>query len=100
MTMAQTLLDTVLLGSVPAYPVVQLVTWYRLRGGWRLASTLPLLIMCPALLISALMFVQGSEHWPMFLIIASPPSVLYLLLVFFFGERRQRIERAYYQRDH
>lgn len=100
MTMAQTVLDTMLLGSVPAYPVLQLVSWYRLRGGWRLASTLPLLTMGPALLISALQFAQGAEHWPMFLIIASPPSVLYLLLVFFFGERRQRIERAYYERTH
>jgi hypothetical protein len=100
MTLAQTLFDTLLLGSVPAYPIVQLVAWYRLHGGWRLASTLPLLSMCPALLISGLMFVQGSDHWPMFLIIASPPSVLYLLLVLFFGERRQRIERAYYERPH
>ncbi len=97
MGVAEAMFDALVLGSVPAYPVLQLFAWYRLRGGWRLAAILPLLIMSPAMVISAAMFVQGSIHWPMFLILAALPSVVYLLLVLFFGERSQRAERAYYE---
>ena len=96
MDIAETLLDVLVLGSVPAYPVVQLFAWYRLHGGWRLAASLPLLVMSPTVLISTVMFVQGSPHWPMFLILASPAVVLYLLLVLVFDARRRRADRAYY----
>ena len=96
MEIAESLLDALVLGSVPAYPVLQMFSWYRLHGGWRLAASLPLLVMTPTVLISTVMFVQGSPHWPMFLILASPAVVLYLLLVLVFDARRRRADRAYY----
>jgi hypothetical protein len=67
-----------------AFPVYVALQWYlgrRWDGGWRIAAFLPLLVMAPLVIVALLAAVAQSNLWPVFVIFASPPAVLYLLLL-------------------
>jgi hypothetical protein len=67
--------------GVPVYVVLQ---WYMLRkweGGWRIAAFVPLIVMAPLLIYTALAFLAQSNLWPLLLILAAPPAYIYLLVL-------------------
>jgi hypothetical protein len=69
--------------TVPGYfPLQGFVLWrcWRRRRG---AALLPLLVTIPALLISIVALIQGSNLWPIWLILLTPPCFLYLVGVLF-----------------
>jgi hypothetical protein len=78
--------------SVPGYIVLQIVAWRRLDGGWRKAAMLPLILMVPVFAYSLFALFAGSNLWPIFLLFACPPGLLYLAGVF--GWRWMRRDTA------
>jgi hypothetical protein len=76
----QTLLFFAATWSVPGYWIVQALLLWRLRGHgrWQLAAALPLLPMTGFLLHAVVAFFAGSNLFPLFLIFASLPFLLYL----------------------
>ena len=75
------LFGTLIVLAVPAYLALQVYALLRLRGGWRTAALLPLLAMVPSAAVAIKLLVEGSNLWPMPVIILSPAAALYLLLV-------------------
>jgi hypothetical protein len=69
-----------IMASVPAYLVVQIWLAREWRGGWRIAALVPLIIMLPALALTVYATSQGSNLGPLALIMASPLSLLYLVI--------------------
>jgi hypothetical protein len=70
----------VIMASVPAYLVVQILLAITWRGGWRIAALVPLIIMLPALALTVYATSQGSNLGPLALIMAAPLSLLYLVI--------------------
>jgi hypothetical protein len=64
--------------AIPAYFVLQPVFLLRWRGGWRKAALVPLLLALPALVFSLFALTQGSNLWPITLIISAAIGSLYL----------------------
>ena len=71
----------VLVAGVPAYLVAQPLSVLRLRGGWRMAALVPLLLTVPALLFSLYALAGGSNLWPLTLIFAAGIGVVYLAVL-------------------
>ncbi len=68
--------------SVPAYIVVQVVL-RRASGFGRVAAVLPLLVMIPVFVLTIVNLALGKNLWPIFLLLASPLALLYVVVVSF-----------------
>ena len=76
--MEDILLDALFWGF-PVYLVLQGYTAWAWEGGWRRAALVPLLVMVPLVAFAFLAAAAQSNLFPLFVIFASPPAVLYLL---------------------
>jgi hypothetical protein len=76
--MEDILLDALFWGF-PVYLVLQAYTAWKWEGSWRLAALAPLLVMVPLVAFALLAAAAQSNLFPLFVIFASPPAVLYLL---------------------
>jgi hypothetical protein len=65
--------------TVPGYFPLQGFVLWRCWRRRRAAALLPLLVTIPALVISIVALVQGSNLWPIWLILLTPPCFLYLV---------------------
>jgi hypothetical protein len=72
------LLGMIVTLGVPAYFVAQPMALMRWRGGWRKAALAPLVLVIPAAGYSAFAFADGSNLWPMTLIVAAAIGMVYL----------------------
>ncbi len=57
------------------------VSVQRLRGGWRIAAFLPLLVVIPVLIGTILAWLQGYNVWLFFVLIGPAWLVLYHILL-------------------
>jgi hypothetical protein len=64
-----------------AYIPLQIYLFRKWRGGWRLAACLPLLLMVPVIVATAIALAKQSNLWPIVLIFAAPVGTGYLLLL-------------------
>ena len=67
--------------SAVAYVPLQIYTARKWRGGWRIAAFVPLLLMLPVCVFTAIALVQESNLWPILLIFAAPFGTAYLILL-------------------
>ena len=67
--------------SVPAYFIAQVYTLIKWKGGWRVASIIPAILMSGVLIYTVYAFIQESNLWPLVLIFVSPVAVGYLFLL-------------------
>lgn len=67
--------------SAVAYVPLQIYTGRKWRGGWRIAAFLPLLLMVPVFVITAIALAQKSNLWPIVLIFAAPFGTAYLVIL-------------------
>lgn len=74
-------------GPALAYPFLQVLALVRTTGGVRVAAALPLLLMVPVLVWTAVAYSREANLWPLTLIFASPVAVLYLIVVLAVGRR-------------
>jgi hypothetical protein len=66
---------------VGAYFLAQCYTLMAWRGGWRIASVVPLFGMVPVLVVTIQGYRQESNLWPILLVFAGPPALLYLVVL-------------------
>lgn len=71
--------------AVPAYLVVQVVAITRTAGGMRLAAALPLVVMLPLFVYTAVAFAQESNLWPLGLLFLSPAALVYVTVIWLVG---------------
>jgi hypothetical protein len=67
--------------SVLAYVVLQVIVLRRASGSGRVAAALPLLVMVPVLVLTVVNLALGKNLWPIFLLLASPLALLYVVVV-------------------
>jgi len=67
--------------SVLAYVVVQIIVLRRSSGFGRVAAALPLLVMIPVFVLTVVNLALGKNLWPIFLLLASPLALLYVVVV-------------------
>jgi hypothetical protein len=67
--------------ALPGYVILQLRMAWRYRGGWLIAALVPLAAMAPLLVYSGVAFSDGSNLWPLLLILAAPFAFAYLVIV-------------------
>jgi hypothetical protein len=67
--------------SVPGYLILQAWLAHAWSGRWRMAALVPLAGMGPAVLFSLLAFAQGSNLWPLAVLLLAPLALAYLLVV-------------------
>ena len=70
--------------AVPAYIILQFVVIWRSSGPSRWVAALPLVVMVPIVEITVIDLTQGSNIWPLLLLLASPVALLYVVVVAFF----------------
>jgi len=70
--------------TVPAYIIVQIVALCWSSGRSRFAAALPLVVMIPIGVITVVDLSQGSNIWPLLLLVHSPLALLYIVVVAFF----------------
>lgn len=70
-----------IIGFVPAYVVLQAVALLRLRGGFRTKAARPLVPMGAVVAFTIFAFLEGSNLFPLMLILAAPIAFLYLVAV-------------------
>jgi len=87
MSWGATLLVFGMMWSVPGYFVLQAVALRRWRGGWWTAAAIPLLPMGAVLVYTAVAFLKGSNLFPLVLIFASPPALVYLVILLILRRR-------------
>jgi hypothetical protein len=75
----EVLLGMIVTMAIPAYFVLQPMVLLRWRGGWRRAALVPLLLAIPALAFSLFALTQGSNLWPIMLILSAAAGTLYLV---------------------
>ena len=73
-------LGTAILAAVPIYVVLQILFACIWRGGWRLAALVPLIIVLPAVVLTAYGGLHGSNLAPLPLIVVAPVALGYLLI--------------------
>ena len=73
------LISLAIFAAFPAYLYLQVRSLKRWHGLWRMAAALPLLGMAPVLFYTVPAFLAGANLWPLGLIFAAPPALLYLL---------------------
>jgi hypothetical protein len=76
---------------VAAYIVAQCYTLIAWRGGWWMASAVPLLGMVPITVIAFRAFSQSSNLWPILLLFAGPFALLYLIVLIAFRAKRKNV---------
>jgi hypothetical protein len=64
---------------VPLYIVLQIWFAYAWSGRWRIAALVPAIVLIPVLIYALAGLAQGSNLWPLPLIVLSPLAVAYLL---------------------
>jgi hypothetical protein len=69
------------LAGVPGYFALQPLTAMRFSGGWRTAALIPLLFSVPLTLWCIFALLDGSNIWPLTMILFAPLGALYLLVV-------------------
>ena len=67
--------------SVLAYVVVQIIVLPRSSGFGPVAAALPLLVMIPVFVLTVVNLALGKNLWPIFLLLASPLALLYVVVV-------------------
>jgi hypothetical protein len=67
--------------GVPGYFVLQVWALVRLRGGWRIAASVPLLGAVPTIAWSLYALSQESNLWPLTFIFFAPVGSLYLVVL-------------------
>jgi hypothetical protein len=78
---------------VPGYFIAQALSTFFLRGGWRKAALVPLILMVPVVAITIFAALAGSNLAPIYLIFIAPFAMIYLLVlfvvrgIFWFGAR-------------
>jgi hypothetical protein len=75
------LIGLMVMAGVPAYFVAQPVALLNWHGNWRKAAAAPLMLSVPALLFSLFALTQGSNLWPLTLIIAAALGMMYLAVL-------------------
>jgi hypothetical protein len=65
----------------PIYIIAQMVAIFRLPGGWRWASLVPVIPMIYVVADTIKAFEQPSNLWPLPLLFSSPLALVYILLV-------------------
>ncbi len=76
--------------SVLAYVVVQAIVLRRASGFGRVAAALPLLVMIPVFVLTIVNLLLEKNLWPIFLLLASPLALLYVVAVALFQSARKR----------
>jgi hypothetical protein len=71
---------------VAAYVVAQVVVLVRPSGPSRVVAAVPMVVMVPIFLLTIVAYTQGSNLWPLWLLLASPVALLYVVVVSFFGQ--------------
>jgi hypothetical protein len=68
----------------PVLLYIFLQTWalIKLRGQRRVFAAVPLLLMIPTIIFSLQLLSQGSNLWPLYLILVSPFACLWLWIAF------------------
>lgn len=66
---------------VPGYFILQFFLLWRLDAGWRKAAAIPLWPMVPVLLYTVYAYLDGSNLFPVLLILVSPIAVCYLVVL-------------------
>jgi hypothetical protein len=61
---------------------LQIYTAIKWRGGWRIAALVPLLLMIPVFVTTAIALAQDSNLWPIVMIFAAPIGTGYLAILF------------------
>src|SRR4051794_36478616 len=79
MTVISALLVQLLMLSVPGYFILQFWLARSWRGRWRLVAFIPLLAIVPAMTFSAFALSQGSNLWPLTVVLLAPFGFVYLL---------------------
>jgi hypothetical protein len=80
-------------GSAIAYPRLQYTAIRQMRGAWRGASLVPLIIMAAVGMVTARALAEGSNLWPLVLIFVAPLATLYLVALRFVARRVDRESR-------
>jgi hypothetical protein len=71
------------MACIPVYFILQSMLMWRLRDRWRKAAAVPLLPMSGVLAYTVYAYLDGSNLYPVVLILLSPFAVFYLLAVAF-----------------
>jgi hypothetical protein len=67
--------------TVAGYLIAQGYTLAAWRRGWRMAAMVPLIVMGPVTVLTVQEYRQQSNLWPILMLFASPPALLYLILL-------------------
>ena len=73
------LLGFAVMTMVPGYFVLQPLTLWRFKNGWRTAAMVPLIGAAPTMVWSLYALSQGSNLWPLTFIFFAPLGSLYLI---------------------
>ena len=76
-----TFLGSVAMLALPGYWILQVILAKRCTGGWRIAALVPLVVMVPLVIWTAIAFAAESNLWPLMLILVSPVAFVYLAVV-------------------
>jgi hypothetical protein len=82
-------LGTAILASAPIYLVLQIVLVVLWRGRWRIAALVPLIVILPALAMTAYEALHGSNLAPLPFIAAAPAALIYLVIAGIIHEVRR-----------
>ena len=69
------------------YPGMLYRSVKQMRGGWRIAALLPLLVVIPIVVVTIRGLQQRSNLWPIYLIILAPVVLLYHTVLLFLHTR-------------
>jgi len=69
--------------AVPAYIIMQFFVIWRSSGSSRWIAALPLVVMIPIFVLTAVGFAQESNLWPLWLLFASPVALYYVVAIAF-----------------
>jgi hypothetical protein len=75
---------------VVAYVVAQVIVLLRTSGPSRVVAAVPLLVMVPIFVLTAVAYAQDSNLWPLWLLLANPVALLYVVAVGLFGRSGAR----------
>ena len=76
--------------TVVAYFVAQCYTLIAWRRAWRIAAVVPLVGMVPVVVLTFQAYRQESNLWPILLLFAGPPALLYLIVLMVIREARKK----------
>ena len=69
------------------YPGLLYRSVKQMRGGWRVAALLPLLVVIPVVVVTIRDLKKGSNLWPLLLIFLAPLLLLYHKALLFLHAR-------------